>query len=85
MIQTTLGSHNHESNLATRFTGGDASFYPSYQLPWEIKILPELFAEAYYYVVNGGTGKTHYNFNPRGALYAGTDWAGRAAGQPDPR
>jgi arylsulfatase A-like enzyme len=86
MIQTTLASHNHESNFPTRAIGGDASFYPSYQLPAEIKILPELFADAGYYVtngdLNGNPGKTDYNFNARGGLYAGADWTGRAAGQP---
>lgn len=82
MMQTTLGSHNHESNHAAPDIGGDASFYPSYRIPAEIKLIPELFADAGYYVVNGGTAKTHYNFVPRTALYAGTDWAGRAAGQP---
>jgi arylsulfatase A-like enzyme len=82
MMQTTLGSHNHESNLATLEVGGDASFYDSYRIPAEIKLIPELFADAGYYVVNGGTAKTHYNFVPRTELYVGSDWSGRAAGQP---
>ncbi|HTO05138.1 MAG TPA: sulfatase-like hydrolase/transferase, partial [Opitutus sp.] len=82
MSQVTLGSHNHESNHATRAIGGDPSFYPSYQIPAGIKLIPELFADAGYYVVNGGTAKTHYNFIPRSDLYAGTDWSGRAPGQP---
>ena len=68
MSQITLGSHNHESNHATPDIGGAESFYPSYRIPAEIKLIPELFADAGYYVVNGGTGKTHYNFIPRTAL-----------------
>jgi arylsulfatase A-like enzyme len=82
MSQTTLGSHNHESNHASREIGGDPVYYASYVVPKEVKLIPELFAEAGYYVVNGGTAKTHYNFVARTELYAGTDWSTRASGQP---
>lgn len=82
MYQTTLGAHNHRSQNPADKAGGNEAFYDSYRLPSEIKLVPELFAEAGYYVVNGGTGKTDYNFITRDGMYAGKDWKGRRPDQP---
>jgi arylsulfatase A-like enzyme len=84
--QTTLGSHNHQSGNAEPGVGGARVFYDSYRVPEGIRLIPELFADAGYYVTNMGYGgseaKTDYNFEPRGKLYEGEEWAARAPGQP---
>lgn len=84
--QGTFGSHNHVSGVADPVEGGSALFFDSYRVPDGIRLIPELFADAGYYVTNSGHGeseaKTDYNFEPRGRLYDGTEWADRARGQP---
>mgnify|MGYP005853204763 CR=1 FL=1 len=82
MYQTTLGAHNHRSQSDIAKSGGNVAYYESYRTPASIKLIPELFAGAGYYVANGGKGKTDYNFIARSELYASKDWSGRAAGQP---
>ena len=82
MFQTTLGAHNHRSQRIKGQGGGNTSSLASYQVPESITLIPELFREAGYYVVNGGKAKTDYNFIAPDDLYDGKDWSGRAAGQP---
>jgi arylsulfatase A-like enzyme len=82
MYQTTLGAHNHRSQNVDPKAGGNKAYYDSYRVPESIKLIPELFAEAGYYVVNAGKGKQDYNFIARTELYQSKDWAGRAGGQP---
>jgi arylsulfatase A-like enzyme len=81
MYQTTLGAHNHRSQRDGGKGGANEPYYESYRLPPSIRLIPQLFGDAGYYVVNGGTGKTDYNFI-HGQLYAGKDWTRRAGGQP---
>ena len=82
MFQTTLGAHNHRSQRVTGKGGGNTMSLASYRVPESVKLVPQLFREAGYYVVNGGKAKTDYNFTPRDGLYDGKDWGGRGDGQP---
>ena len=86
MYQTTIGAHNHRSSRGQ---------FPI-NLPSQIKLLPEYFRQAGYYVCNGNSacsnvndfgikqyrGKTDYNFVYDKSLYDGFDWSGRKKGQP---
>jgi arylsulfatase A-like enzyme len=78
MYQTTIGAHNHRSSRGT----------VTHRLPDNVRPVPELFREAGYYTCNRGEshpdrpGKTDYNFEFDSGLYDGTDWSGRAPGQP---
>ncbi|MCK5270917.1 MAG: sulfatase, partial [Sedimentisphaerales bacterium] len=86
MYQTTIGAHNHRSSRGQ---------FPI-NLPSQIKLLPEYFRQAGYYVCNGNSacsnvndfgikqyrGKTDYNFVYDKSLYDGLDWSGRQKGQP---
>lgn len=81
MYQTTIGAHHHRSGR------GVEKIY----LPSHVRLVPQLFREAGYYVVNGGKGggrrnriaKTDYNFEwDESATYDGGDWSGRREGQP---
>lgn len=77
MYQTTIGAHHHRSGLGTE----------KIQLPADVQLVPRLFQQAGYYTTNGGypamhKGKTDYNFEFDPAIYDGTDWKSRAAGQP---
>ncbi|MFV0442309.1 MAG: sulfatase-like hydrolase/transferase [Planctomycetaceae bacterium] len=82
MYQTTLGAHNHRSQRAGGKRAAPSEYVDSYALPKEIKLVPQIFAESGYFVVNGGNGKTDYNFLEPADLYRGRDWSGRAEGQP---
>ena len=82
MYQTTLGAHNHRSQRSGGKGGGNNLYQASYALPAGIRLIPQIFADAGYYVVNGGNGKTDYNFIEPEGLYRGKDWSGRAADQP---
>ncbi len=70
MYQTTLGAHNHQSSR-----GSHKIF-----LPQNVRLVPELFKAAGYYVTN--QEKADYNFEWDPSVYAGEDWSGRAPGQP---
>ncbi len=84
MYQTTIGAHNHRSSRGKIKTN----------LLKNIKLIPEYFKEAGYYVSNLGgikkkgknkknkKGKTDYNFVYDPNLYDGADWSGRKPGQP---
>lgn len=85
MYQTTIGAHHHRSSRG-KFV---------IRLPEQVKLLPEFFQRAGYYVCNGAgrgdaqgftvmrhKGKTDYNFQWEETLYDGRDWSGRQAGQP---
>ena len=80
MYQTTLGAHNHRSQVSSRKGGGNAAYYESYKLPDSVKLIPELFRNAGYYVTN--KSKTDYNFIPASKLYHGSDWKQANADQP---
>ena len=82
MYQTTFGSHNHRSCSDEAKAGGAPAYHGGYRVDETIRLVPELFAAAGYYVVNGGKAKTAYNFIPRTTLYQGKDWRERAEGQP---
>ena len=67
MLQSTLGVHNHRSQMDSGKGEASPPYHNSYQLP--VKILPELFKEAGYHTSlnsgvspDGGSGKTDYNF-----------------------
>ncbi len=78
MYQTTIGAHNHRS-----FRGKI-----KHDLPDPVRTVPEIFRDADYYVCNGAgasgkrQGKTDYNFEYSPDLYDGSDYSGRAQGQP---
>ena len=78
MYQTTIGAHNHRSFRGEIKRG----------LPAPVRTIPDYFKEAGYYVCNGANvpadrpGKTDYNFTFPEDLYDGSNWAGRAPGQP---
>ena len=80
MYQTTLGVHNHRSQTSSGKGGGNAAYYDSYKVPKSVKLIPELFRDAGYYVTN--KSKTDYNFIPTGKLYHGSDWKKAPADQP---
>lgn len=78
MYQTTIGAHHHRSSRSPR---------APILLPDPVRPLPELFRQAGYWTGNvswpdGGSGKTDYNFVYPDALYDGTDYTRRDAGQP---
>ena len=52
--------------------GGNAAYYESYEVPKSVKLIPELFRDAGYFVTN--KSKTDYNFIPTSKLYHGNDW-----------
>lgn len=82
MYQTTIGAHHHRSSR------GEIKN----ELAADVHLIPELMKEAGYFVTNGrfvepgsdqlDTGKTDYNFVYPDDLYDGSDWSGRAPGQP---
>lgn len=84
MYQTSIGAQHHRSSRGAE----------KIHLPTGIRTVPELFREAGYFTCNAHfegnrpedfkrPGKEDYNFIYRGAdLYNGTDWSGRAEGQP---
>ncbi len=78
MYQMTLGSHNHRSQTVFGKGSTNASYHDSYRVP--VKLVPELFREAGYYVTN--KGKTDYNFVPPTQLYEGGDWKRAKDDQP---
>jgi arylsulfatase A-like enzyme len=80
MYQTTLGVHNHRSQTSSGKGGGNATYYDSYKIPKSVKLIPELFRDAGYYVTN--KSKTDYNFIPTSKLYHGSDWKKAPADQP---
>jgi arylsulfatase A-like enzyme len=82
MYQTTLGAHNHRSQRDRGKGEAAQDYVASYRLPENLRLIPQLFREAGYYVVNGGKAKTDYNFLEDPQLYDGRDWAGREPGQP---
>lgn len=84
MYQTSIGAHHHRSSRGVHKT----------HLPPGVRTVPELFREAGYFTCSAEfegnrpedfkrAGKEDYNFTYRGSdLYDGTDWSGRAEGQP---
>jgi len=86
MYQTTIGAHQHRSGR------GEVKLHR----PDHVRLVPEMFHEAGYYVTNGSKladeprlgaaarriAKTDYNFEFDASCYDGNDWAGRAEGQP---
>ena len=80
MYQTTLGVHNHRSQTSSGKGGGNAAYYDSYKVPMGVKLIPELFRDAGYFVTN--KSKTDYNFIPTSKLYHGNDWKKAPADQP---
>jgi arylsulfatase A-like enzyme len=79
MYQTSIGAHHHRSGRGeVRIT-----------LPETIQLVPKLFQDAGYYtsisgwpIRKGKLGKTDYNFEWDPSIYNGSDWSGRAEGQP---
>lgn len=95
MYQTSIGAHNHRSQVKEGNGGGNRDFFESYILPGEVPFLPELFKEAGYYTVLGthqtiihqdasvnNLGKTDYNFIWSREWYDDNDWKNRRPGQP---
>ncbi len=80
MYQTTLGTHNHRSQTSSGKGGGNTKYYDSYRIPKGIKLIPEIFRDAGYFVTN--KSKTDYNFIPNRQLYNGSDWRKAPAEQP---
>ncbi|MGB6219950.1 sulfatase-like hydrolase/transferase [Haloferula sp.] len=78
MYPVTLGAHNHSSqNTGGKGKGGPA-YHKSYRVP--VKLVPELFRDAGYFVTNNG--KTDYNFIPPRGLYDGSSWKKAKNDQP---
>ncbi|MEX0641379.1 MAG: sulfatase [Pirellulales bacterium] len=86
MYPTTLGAHNHRSQVTTDKGKGNRLYYDSFRLPETIQLIPELLAQAGYFVVNGGAGKDDYDKEDynfvHDKLYRGKHWTDRAEGQP---
>ncbi len=80
MYQTTLGAHNHRSQVSSGKGGGNVAYYHSYKVPKSVKLIPELFRDAGYYVTN--KSKTDYNFIPTRKIYHGSDWKKAPSDQP---
>ena len=80
MYQATLGVHNHRSQTSSGKGGGNVAYYDSYKVPKSVKLIPEIFRDAGYYVTN--KSKTDYNFIPTSKLYHGSDWKKAPADQP---
>ena len=80
MYQTSLGAQNHRSQQTGIKGGGNTAYYDSYELPEEIKLIPQLFQEAGYFTTLGegvdcqNLGKTDYNFIFDPSVYHGADW-----------
>ncbi len=81
MYQTSIGAQHHRSGR------GKLTIH----LPAGVEPLPVIFKRAGYWTCNGGKGdrggkggigKTDYNFEYDPKMYDGSDWAGRAGGQP---
>ena len=78
MYQTSIGAQHHRSSRGTL----------KIELPSYVKLIPQLFREAGYYVCNvnetlAKNGKTDYNFAfDQKTLYDDPDWAKRKEGQP---
>ena len=79
MYQTSIGAHHHRSGRGEE----------KIQLPAHIKLVPKFFQDAGYYTSISGwpirkdrLGKTDYNFEWDQSVYDGSDWSGRAEGQP---
>ncbi len=79
MYQTSIGAHHHRSGRGEIKT----------HLPADVKMVPQLFRDAGYYTTIAGwpinpknLGKTDYNFEWDRSIYDGSDWSGRAEGQP---
>jgi len=85
MYQTTVGAHNHRSQVRTGKGGGNVDYYDSYNLPDEIALASELFAKAGYYTTNetikGKKGKQDYNFVKEN-IYNGSSWKDAPDGTP---
>jgi arylsulfatase A-like enzyme len=77
MYQMSLGVHNHRSQAKKGKGGTSSAYWDSYKLP--IKLVPELFRDAGYYVTN--KSKTDYNFI-WSDLYHGNDWKKAKKDQP---
>jgi arylsulfatase A-like enzyme len=71
MYQITLGAHNHRSQTSSGKGGTSAPYFDSYKVPSTIKLVPELFRDAGYYVTN--KSKADYNFIPNSQLYHGRE------------
>lgn len=95
MYQTTIGAHNHRSQVREGNGGGNTGYFDSFALPDEVPFLPRLFKEAGYYTVLGThhtiidqdetvtqLGKTDYNFIWDPKWYDDNDWKNRKPGQP---
>ena len=84
MYQTTSGALHHRSQrVAGKWSAQSNDYGHSYALPAEIPLIPELFRQAGYCVINGGTRKTDYNFTVAKLPYeTGKDWTGCPADQP---
>ncbi|MCP4169366.1 MAG: sulfatase-like hydrolase/transferase [Fuerstiella sp.] len=80
MYQMTLGAHNHRSQIESGKGGGNRLYFDSYRVPQTIKLIPQLFAEAGYYVTN--RSKTDYNFVAPEKLYRSSNWKDAEADQP---
>ena len=80
MYQMTLGAHNHRSQNSSGKGGTSAPYFDSYHVPETIKLVPELFRDAGYFVTN--KSKTDYNFIPNSELYDGAEWDAAASDQP---
>ena len=79
MYQTTIGAQNHRSGRGVE----------KIRLPAGVEPIPALFQRVGYYTCIGSwpakpksLGKTDYNFEWDQAIYHGSDWSGRADGQP---
>jgi len=80
MYQMTLGAHNHRSQNSSGKGGTSAPYFDSYKVPTTVKLVPELFRDAGYYVTN--KSKTDYNFIPNSDLYHGNEWSKAKPDQP---
>jgi len=78
MYQTALGAHNHRSQHMGVKGGGNVAFYESYRLPEPVRLVPQFFKEAGYFVsLQGkieGSDYAHLGGEPTGERLAKTDY-----------
>lgn len=85
MYQTTIGSHNHRSQVQTGKGGGNTDYYESFNLPEDITLASKLFEKEGYFTSNGNmagrNGKQDYNFVETD-IYSGITWKESPEGVP---
>lgn len=85
MVQNTLCTHNHRSQVYSGKGGGNREYFESFKLPEGVRVASKHFEKAGYYTTNeslsGEKGKEDYNFMDKDT-YSGTSWKNAPDGTP---